>query len=141
MFRRVQFPGVWFSYDVSASLWPAVATVRIGPDVEASLSLSVAAATIRVCPDVAASLSLLSQQCWVSFLASSGFVKFPVVRDIRFLGRTSGIVYCRQRDDDTSADERTNDGTDDDLNDGANDGASVRRRSQLHACAQHVAHI
>ena len=30
---------------------------------------------------------------------------------------------------------------DDDLNDGSNDDASVRRRSQLHACAQHVAHI
>ena len=30
---------------------------------------------------------------------------------------------------------------DDDLNDGSNDDASVRRKSQLHACAQHVAHI
>ena len=30
---------------------------------------------------------------------------------------------------------------DDDLNDGFNDDASVRKRSQLHACTQHVAHI
>ena len=30
---------------------------------------------------------------------------------------------------------------DDDLNDGSNDDASVRRKSQLHACAQRVAHI
>ena len=30
---------------------------------------------------------------------------------------------------------------DDGLNDGSNDDDSVVRRSQLHACAQHVAHI
>ena len=75
---------VWFSYEVPASSWPAVAAaaVRTGPDVETSLSLSVAAT------DVAASLCLLSQYCWVSILLqASGFVEFPVVREDKWSHR------------------------------------------------------
>ena len=37
-----------------------------------------------------------------------------------FIITPSGIVHCRQRGGDTSANKRTNDGTDDDVNDGSN---------------------
>ena len=50
-------------------------------------------------------------------------------------------LCSRQRDGDTSANERTIDGTDDDLNDCPICGASHYRRSQLHRCAQGLAHI
>ena len=73
---------------VAVSLWPAATTVRICPDVEASLSPSVAAAAIRVCPDVAASLCFLSQHFIVGFailLRASGLVKLPVFE------KTSGL--------------------------------------------------
>ena len=49
---------------------------------------------------------------------------------VEIQGRTSGAVCCRQRDGDTSTNERTNDGTDDDLNDGANDGYNMSPTSE-----------
>ena len=46
--------------------------------------------------------------------------------------------FCCQGDSDTVANEHTNDGADVFLNDG---NASACRKSQLHACAQHVADV
>ena len=51
------------------------------------------------------------------------------------------MVVRRQRDGDTNANERTNDGTNNDIIDGSNDGASMLGRKQLHVFAHHVAHF
>ena len=59
----MQFSGLWFPYDVAASLWPAVA-----------------AAAVHIGPDVVASLPLLPLYSWVSFLVrTSGFKELLVV--------------------------------------------------------------
>ena len=100
---------------------------------------------------------LLRRRCFLFFFHIVGFLSwfeqvgswnYLLLRGIRFLcsgirlhGGTSGSVYSRQCYGDTSANERTIDGTDDDLNDCSNGGASHYKRSQLHGCAQGLAHI
>ena len=90
------------------------------------------------CPEGCAALSLLVHVHATQMLFEQ---KNPVLGSMcSSLGCTSGFVCnSRQNAVDTKANESTNVGTDEDLHDGSNNGASIRGRSQWHACALYVA--
>ena len=90
------------------------------------------------CPEGCAALSVLVHVPGTQMLVEQK--KTFLGSRCSFLGCTSGFVCnSRQNAVDTKANESTNVGTDEDLNEGSNNGASIRGKSQWHACALYAA--